>query len=321
MSETENKAAVPYMSPSEKFKVDPQELMKALEADGVPVKADTSNTPDKPAQEAPKVTDTPPPAPPAAKAEEKAELPALARIARERDAFRKEMEANKHQLEALRAIPQHTVSAIAKAIAAGDPVSLLAAAGMTHQQYNNSLLGKMERAEKPEESPKEASGNKELDEMRRELQAIKAERDTEKMQASRTQLLGQMKDILRGSPKFETINGLEDFDGVERVLIDYHKQHGSLPGENLKESVELAAEFYEAQLKKEAERWSRVLTKGKPDNIVASKAPESPTAGTVASRTLTNANTSAPAAPRAVPKTRQEIIDALVSGQEIDLET
>lgn len=308
MSDPEKKdAPAPYLAPSQ---LDPAVLAKALQEDGV-----VEAPPEPPTKVEAKVEEKPPEPKPAI-----AELPALARIAKERDAFRKEMEANKPHLEALRAIPPHTVSAIAKAIASGDPVSLLAAAGMTHAQYNARLLGAKEvEVEEKEAAP--SSGNKDIDLLKQELAALKQERDNEKLQVSRSQMLNQMKDILKDSPKFETINGLEDFEGVERVLIAYHNTHGSLPGETLKESVELAAELYEAQLKKEAERWSKVLTKGQSPASVPSKAPESPSSGTVASRTLTNANTSAPAVPRTVPKTRQEIIDALSSGNFADLET
>ena len=309
MSNPEQKEApAAFVPPSQ---IDPAELSKAFQEDGI------IETPEPAVEAAPVVAKEVPKQ--EIKPSVKEELPALARIAQERDAFRKEMEANKPHLEALRAIPPHTVSAIAKAIASGDPVSLLAAAGMTHAQYNARLLG----AKDPEVEEKEAapSGNKDIEALRQELAALKQERDSEKLQSSRSQMLNQMKEILKDSPKFETINGLEDFEGVERVLIAYHNTHGSLPGETLKESVELAAELYEAQLKKEAERWSKVLTKGQPPASVPSKAPESPSAGTVVSRTLTNANTSAPAVPRTVPKTRQEIIDALSSGNFADLET
>ena len=308
MSNSEQKEPVVFVPPSQ---VSPEELMKALQEDGVIEKPAV----EKAAEITEKVAKTEKTEAPTAPKEE---LPALVRIAKEREAFRREMESAKPHLEALKAIPSHTVSAIAKAIASGDPVSLLAAAGMTHAQYNARLLGAKDPVK---EETEEKSVNPEYDTLRQELAELRRERETEKVTAARSQVLTQMKDILKDDPKFETINSLGDFEGVERVLIDYHRAHGSLPGVDLKESVQLAAEQYELQLKKEAERWRPILTKGQTPAPVASKVTESPSAGTVTTRTLTNANTTAPAVPKTAPKTRQEIIDAIANGTEDQLLT
>ena len=114
-------AKVDYVPPSQ---LGAEALMRALQEDGV---IPTPEAP--PAQETAPVEEAPKEAAKIEVAPAKEELPALLRIAKERDAFRKEMESAKPHLEALKAIPSHTVSAIAKAIASGDPVSLLAAAG------------------------------------------------------------------------------------------------------------------------------------------------------------------------------------------------
>lgn len=304
-----------YTPPSQ---LSPAELMKAFQEEGIVGTPEVAK-PAEPAPEPIKATEPEPVKPPEPVAA-KEELPALMRIARERDAFRKEMEQAKPHLEALKAIPAHTVSAIAKAIASGDPVSLLAAAGMTHAQYNARVLGAPEpEAEKTEE--KVQSGNPDVDSLRQEIQALRQERDAEKMQATRTQVLGQMKSILADSPKFSTINALGDFEGVEKVLIDYHRVHGSLPGATLEESVQLAAEQYESQLKKEAEKWRQVLTPPASSVPVASGAPAKPPAGTASPRTLTNANTTAPAAPRSVAKSKEEVLAAIIEGRDQDLPT
>lgn len=287
-------------------RVDPAELAKALFEDGVIEEIPETN----------EVADTKAPAPTAPVEKKSEELPALLKLAKERDSFRKEMEQAKPHLEALRAIPSHAVTAIAKAIAAGDPVGLVAAAGMTHSQYNARLLGTQD----PEKPKAEEKPKSEYDSLRQEVEALRKERDNERFSVARTQVLGQMKDILKDNEQFSTINGLGDYEGVERVLIQYHQQHGSLPGETLEESVKLAAEVHEAELKKQAERWRPVLTSNSKPASVSTKAPEFKPPVTASTRTLTNANTSAPAAPRAVPKTRKEIEDAIINGREADLE-
>lgn len=306
----ENKAEMKeYVPPS---RVSPEELAKALMEDGVIESSPAAEAKPELTKEAPAAESKP-----AEKAPEtKQELPALLRLAKERDAFRKEMEQAKPHLEALRAIPTHSLSAIVKAISAGDPVGLITAAGMTHSQYNARMLGTKD-PEKPVDSEKPKS---EYDSLRQEVEALRKERENERLGVARTQVMGQMREILKDNSQFSTINGLGDYDGVERVLIQYYQQHGALPGETLEESVKMAAEVHEAELKKQADRWRPILTGTKEPASVSPKAPESkPSTGTAQTRTLTNANTTAPAAPRAVPKTRTEIIEAIVNDRDIDL--
>lgn len=310
MSE-QNQPVPEYKEPSQ---IDPLELAKAFVEDGV-INEVPANLQEKalvaPAQAEVKapIAEAKPPA---------EELPALLRIAKERDAFRKEQEQVKPYLELLKAFPAHNAQAVAKAVQMGDPVGAMTALGFTHAQYNAALLGVKGRQEAPpEEKP---SGNPDIDSLKQEIQALRQEREAEKVAASRTGVMSQMKDILKDSPKFEHINKLEDFDGVEKVLIEYHRQHGELPGTTFAESVQLAAEHYESQLRKEAQRWAKVLTPGTVPASVPSKATEAPR-GHEQARTLTNANTTAPAAPRASPKTREEVIQAILEGREVELET
>jgi hypothetical protein len=302
-------APTPFIPPS---RIDPAELAKAFQDEGI--------VPTPEAEAAPiteKTTITEKKAPVGDAQEE--QVPALVKLAQERAALRKESEANKPYLDVLRDIPPATASAVAKAIKSGDPVALLAAVGMTHSQYTARLLGEAAPAEE-KSAPAEKTGNPEFDTLRQELQALKAEREAEKMQSTRTQVMSQMQTALKDNPKFNLINKLGDYDGVEKVLIQYHAKHGELPGSTFEESVQLAAEFYEANLKKEAARWQGVLTPGTVPASTAPKAPEQPKAGTVTTRTLTNSNTSAPAPVKTVPKTRQEVLAAILEGREEELE-
>lgn len=308
MADTEQKQNPPsYIPPSQ---VSPADLMKAFQDEGVI---------EKPAEPAPapqKVAE-PAPAPVQTKTED---LPALLRIAKERDAFRKEVEPIKPYVEALKVLSPTEAQRLAQARQSGDPVAALAALGFTHQQYTQKLLS-LPPEEGKKEEPKVAPEMSEIQSIKQELAALKAEREQAQIQQSRAGLLAQMKTIVKDNPKFELINKTEDVEGIENVLLQYHTQYGTLPGSTMEESVLLAAEMYESKLKKEAERWQKVLTGFKePAPVNATKAPESPpSTGTVQTRTLTNANTTAPAAVRTVPKSREEIINAIIEGRDEDL--
>ena len=298
MADTEQKQNPPsYIPPSQ---VSPADLMKAFQDEGVI---------EKPAE--------PAPAPVQTKTED---LPALLRIAKERDAFRKEVEPIKPYVEALKVLSPTEAQRLAQARQSGDPVAALAALGFTHQQYTQKLLS-LPPEEGKKEEPKVAPEMSEIQSIKQELAALKAEREQAQIQQSRAGLLAQMKTIVKDNPKFELINKTEDVEGIENVLLQYHTQYGTLPGSTMEESVLLAAEMYESKLKKEAERWQKVLTGFKePAPVNATKAPESPpSTGTVQTRTLTNANTTAPAAVRTVPKSREEIINAIIEGRDEDL--
>lgn len=285
-----------YRPPSS---VPPEELMKAFQEEGLVPKPEEQPAP-APQQAAPP------------KEEKQEELPALVKIAKERDAFRKEVEQVKPFMEAVKHVPPTQLLAIVKAIQSGDPVALRVAGGFSHSDYNAKLIG----AELPEadEAPK-AKEDDTVATLRAKVEALERERTDEKLQSTRSQLMTKMKDTLKDNPKFKTLNGLEDYEGVERMLIQYHSEYGTMPGATFEESVTLAAEMYESQLKRQAEKWSKVLTGGSDSApLPAKKAPEPvPSTGTVVPRTLTNANTSAPAEARqTVPKTRDERIAAFL---------
>lgn len=246
--------------------------------------------------------------------EAKDEAPQLLKIAQERAAFRKEVEAAKPYMEVLKAFSPQEAQRLAQARAQNNPVAALQALGFTHSQYTQALLGQPSQQQEEPEAPAQKQENSELAQLRQELQALKAERDNEKTMTARQQAMSQMKQLLSAEAKFKHLNGLENYDAVERVLIDYHSQHGTLPGATFEESVKLAAEVVEAQLAKEAEKWSKVLTVSQtPVPVSTQKAPESqPSTGTAQPRTLTNAMATAPAEVKTAPKTRQELIQAYI---------
>lgn len=242
--------------------------------------------------------------------------PRLLKIAREKAAKRQQEQAAKPQQDLLSAFTPQEVERLAQARRSGDPVAALHALGFDHIQYTNKLLGKQAEAQ-PKEEPQV---NPDVASLKAEVERLKAEREAERVAQSRQQVLGQMKSLLSANPKFDHINKLEDYEGVEKELINYYSTYGELPGATLEESVSLAAELYESKLKKEAARWSKVLTgfkEGAP--MPATKAPESPpSTGTEAPRTLTNSNTTAPAAVASISKSRAERLQAMLEGREFE---
>ena len=251
--------------------------------------------------------------PPAA-VEKADDTPALVKIAKAKDALRKEREQVAPHLDMLKAFSPTEAQRMAQARAAGNPVALLAAAGFTHAQYNAAVAGLKDEPEATEKP----TGNPEYDSLKQELAALKAERDNERIQSSRSQFLSHTEKLLKDDPKYAHLSSLGEWQSVEAVILAHIREHGEPPGSTLDESIQLAAEQVEYNLKKEAERWSGVLTKLRPGAVVAQKAPESPRPASESPRTLTNANTTAPAAVRTTPKSRDEIIAAIARGEDID---
>ena len=293
----EKNTPTPYTPPGQ---IDPAELMKAFVEDGV--------------------IEAPPPAAPAAAApvtppapQKDDEVPALVKIAKARDALRKQQESVAPHMELLKAFSPQEAQRLAQARAKGSARDALAALGFTHTQYTAELLGEKEA---PSEEKPVAP---EYDSLRQEIQALKAERETERVGAQRKEALGKMESILKDNPKFSTINSMKDYEGIEKVLIQYWSENGNtLPADTFEESVALAAEVHEANLRKEAERWRGVLTGFKEAAPVASKAPASPSTGSAESpRTLTNAMSTAPAAARTAPKSREELLERIAKGDDL----
>lgn len=311
--ETKPEDAKPYTPLSQ---LDPAMLAAEFEREGLlpPKEA-------PPAAEAPKAdsakTDAAKAPPTQAKAEDDG-LPTLLKLAKDRDAQRKqaeqkELDAAKPYMDALKVLSPVEAQALARAKQMGDPISALTALGFTHAQYTARLLGQNTPQQEKTESPKTQPQSEEVLTLKQRLENLERERQDEKMTSMRSQAMSAIQGLLKDDPKFRTIAGLEDYEGVERTLIQYHRENGSLPGATFEESVKLAAELYEYDLKKQAERWRKVLTPAQQAaQTPAVKAPEPPSAGTERSRTLTNASASSPAPVRASPKSRQELIQAYI---------
>lgn len=308
------KNETPYVPPSQ---VKVEDLAAAFEESGVI----PPREPAAPAQ----TGNAAPPAPPTPPADD---VPALVKIARERDAARKkgeiaELEQAKPYISALKVLSPTEAEALARAKQAGDPIAAMNALGFTHQQYTSRLLGMESRAAEPQKTEeKQPAGDPDVRTLKEEVARLKAEREAEQFQQGRKQALGQMETLLKNDPKFKHIATLGDYEGVERVLLRYYNDYKELPGSTFEESIKLAAEVHEADLKKEAARWEKVLTGFKTSaSTPVQKAPESPpSTGSETPRTLTNADGTEPGAQRpASSKSRQEFIARFIEQGEAAL--
>lgn len=297
-----------YVPPGQ---MDVAELQKMMVEDGVITPEQAAAAP------ANKVAVTSPVTPAAESAPPVSEEPALLKLAKKQAELRKEKEAVAPHLEMLKVFSPQEAQRLAQARASGDPVAALTALGFTHQQYTQKLVGLKAPEAAPEQDAPPAAP--EIEALKQEVQALRAERENERVQASRREALGKMESILKDNPKFHTINSLKDYEGIEKVLLSYWSEFQKMPGDTFEESVALAAEVHEAQLKKEAEKWSRALTVPQTSVPVPSKAPDAPRTGSEQPRTLTNANTTAPATVRTVPKTESEILEAIARGDDLSV--
>jgi len=296
--------------------MDPNELAAAFERDeGVPPSTKTDAAP------APAVAKTDAASPPA-ETKPQDDEPRLLKLAKDRDAQRKaaeqkELEQAKPYMDALKSLSPVEAASLARAKQMGDPVAALNALGFTHAQYTARLLGASPDEGQPQAKQEQPQQNPEVMTLKQRLEALERERESERIQVNRQQALTQMQHLLKNHPKFHHINGLGDYTGVERVILQYINENGRPPGDTFEESVRLAAELYEYDLKQQAAKWSKVLTPAQASaQTQQQKAPESPSAGTVTPRTLTNAISTDPGAPRTVPKTRQELIAAFIEKGE-----
>lgn len=302
-SEQKTAAPTPYVP---KSMVDPDTLMKAFQEEGIV---------EKPAeQQASAPAEAKPPA-------EQSSEPRLLQIAREKAKARQAEQQAKPQNVALEVFTPQELERAAQARRSGDPVAALRALGFDHTQYTKALLNMKdepapEKAAEPGVSPDVAA-------LKAEVERLKQEREQERFQTTRSQALSSMKEVLKSDPKFSYINAIEAVEGVESVLVEFFNAHKTMPGDTLEESVKLAAEVYEARLRSgeiplTKKQWEKIqgLTAQPSSAPVPAKAPESqPSPGTDVPRTLTNSNTSAPAAVKSVPKTRAELLQAFMEGR------
>lgn len=214
-----------------------------------------------------------------------------------------------------KAVPPHQVQALARALASGDPMALVTAAGFTYADVAKRVIND-EMPAKPAAAPEPEKPQGVLPpEIQQEIAQMRAY-IAQKQQEELSQRI--VKALPSDKLKFLAVRPEgERAARVNAYIAQFYQQTGSLPGETFEESVAIAAEAVEAHLAKEAEFYRQVLTPGQSSAPVTPAAHgETPKTGSETApvpKTLTNLRTSAPAGVRPEPKTREERLNAVIA--------
>ena len=265
----------------------------------------------KPAESAPPVAEK---APVPAASPEKAEPPALLKLAKQASEFRKEKEAVAPYIEALKVLPADRISGLTKSLQLRDPVAALEALGFSAQDVAEKVLkapprapaGKQEAQEAPE-VPSEI-----LQRLER-AEAFAKRFEEQESKAQHAKLVESVTGVVKSNPKFKLLQDTGSYADVLGVIDAYHRNSGTLPADTFEESVAMAAELVEQNLSAQADRWRKLLTPAQTSNTVTPAKPEERAQPGTERRTLTNSNTSAPAEVRPAAQSREERIAALLA--------
>jgi hypothetical protein len=234
------------------------------------------------------------------------------KLAKEKEALRKEADTIKPYMEMLKAIPPHSLQALARAAQSGDPMALLAAAGYSYADVAKRVVTGESTPPAPQKTEERPAGA-----LPPEVQGEIAELRAYVQRQQQQELMQRVKAAV--PPSLKHINGLEAHDLIVRYVNDFAARTGSPPGETFEESVAIAAEAVEAHLAREAQRWAKVLTPGQSPGTVPSEAlrtpPQQPGQSVPVPKTPTNA-AAAPASAKPEPTTRDERLKALLNDPE-----
>lgn len=183
------------------------------------------------------------------------------------------------------------VKAVLQALKTRDAMALLAAANIPWSEAARQVLEgtgtkppKKQAAESEDEDPRDAR-----------IAALEQENAANKANATKAKVLGAVSALVKDNEKFNHIAKLGEESRVLEYIERYHAQTGELPGETLEESLTIAAEAVEVQLKKEAARWQKVL---QPASGAATLLPKAAVPAAEATskqaKTLTNSTGSGP---------------------------
>lgn len=226
-----------------------------------------------------------------------------------------ELRAKEERLKPLLAMVDrmdpNSLSAVARAVQANDPVSALAALGFSHHDYARTVANG--RAPAREEQEEQDTGELSPSEQRiARLEQQLAEMNIEK---GRSKAMKAISELAADPAKFKFVTraGAEAHEKALAKLEDYFAKTGKMPAEDRQESYLLALESVEADFKKEATKWQRLLTDEKSTNIVApdtgaTELQPRAASSEKAKSTLTNSTATAPqTAPNTgEPKTPEE---------------
>lgn len=174
------------------------------------------------------------------------------------------------------------MKALLAAAKAGDAMSLLAAAGIPWSAAAQQVIdgGKVEAKKQEQQSEPESD-------IQKELREIKAELNARKYTEAKGKLMDKIKEAATASAPF--VAGLEAEEEVFEFLDRYYRETGEQPGETLEESIEIACEAVEQKLRKKGEKWKNVLTNPGSGNTRNGSKQVSPSAASNrVAKTLTN---------------------------------
>src|SRR5574343_289502 len=173
----------------------------------------------------------------------------------------------------------------------------------TPEQLANAVA--ILKGQQPQQTQQAPQNQSDVEVLRGELAQLKAFQ----AQVTREKTLAGIRETVSKDERFSHVKGLDAFDKVEGVLVEYYNKYGELPGSTFAESVAVAADIVEGRLKAEAEKWKKVLTSQNTVNSVPTKAPEPPSVPkeTPGQVTLTNQATSSPAS-TSKPKSNFELL-------------
>lgn len=167
-----------------------------------------------------------------------------------------------------------TMSVVARAISARDPVGVLTAFGFSHDDYVGAVVGKGSQPARQGEPAKPQPAQAES-ELRQELQALKAQLQQLNIARGREELSGKVKAQLDG---FQYAKGFGDEATQQAIslLEQFAAQSGKLPGDTVEESIKIALEAVEENYAKQAARWKGILTPASTQPTVPAEAPALP---------------------------------------------
>lgn len=214
-----------------------------------------------------------------------------------------------------KAVPPHQIQALARALASGDPMSLVTAAGFTYADVAKRVTSDELPAKPAAPEPEKPQGAlpPEVQSELAQMRAYIAQKQQEELNQKIVQTIPADKTkFLAARPAAERAAMINQY------VNQFRQATGGFPGDTFEESVAIAAEAVEAHLAKEAEFYRQVLTPGQSSAPVAPAAHgETPKTGPESvpvPKTLTN--TSAPAGVKPEPTTREERLNALLNDPE-----
>lgn len=222
------------------------------------------------------------------------------RMAKERAANRQEAE----RLKSLQGLEQRLgpqgVHALLQAQQKGDIKGILSALGVKPGDVQFEAA-----KDEVEEIKSEGSNDPRYDELKREFEALKQERQQERLKNGRARTLETVKELAK-DPKYQYVNEFEGHAEALQLVEEYIRAHNEMPAETREESLRLGLDLVEEKYKAQAEKWSKVLTKSKPGETIPTieASAQSPQVASEETRSL--ANTSSPAPVRSAPEPKSQ---------------